>query len=233
MSYCVVIPAAGSGSRMGAALPKVLLKLKEYSQNHPRSILQETVRTFAADAACRSIVVCAPAEWRTSFIEQLSDYNQVVVTAGGATRQESVLLGVEAFNKQGIVLGDTVVLVHDAARCCLTQELIKRVVEGVRQHGAVTAAVPVVDSLCRVQDGILEEYVDRKNAWAIQTPQGFLLQDLLHAHKTAQLEQLEALDDAELVARIRPVHIILGDRFNIKVTQPHDLEVADRIISSR
>ena len=59
------------------------------------------------------------------------------------------------------------------------------------------------------------------------------MQDLLQAHKTAQLEQLEALDDAELVARIRPVHIILGDRFNIKVTQPHDLEVADRIISSR
>ncbi len=232
MSYCVVIPAAGSGTRMGAAVPKVLLKPAVDQAREGLSILAQTVRVFSDDAECASIVVCAPAEWRGSFASELSGLPGVVIIEGGASRQASVWRGVEELERRGVLQPDSVVLVHDAARCCLTREVIERVLDGVQCHGAVTAAVPVVDSLCRAEDGRVVGYVDRSQAWAIQTPQGFFAEDLLRAHREAAQQGIEALDDAALVARIRPVHVVHGDRFNIKVTQPGDLAVAERIGAS-
>jgi 2-C-methyl-D-erythritol 4-phosphate cytidylyltransferase len=132
-----------------------------------------------------------------------------------------------------MITEEMIVLVHDAARCCVTQEVIDRVVAGVINHGAVTAAVPVVDSLCRARDGVIQGYVDRTDAWAIQTPQGFVATDLMKAHTAAREEGTQALDDAALVATFRPVHIVQGDRFNIKVTQPEDLSVAGSIVGRR
>jgi 2-C-methyl-D-erythritol 4-phosphate cytidylyltransferase len=131
------------------------------------------------------------------------------------------------------VSDDTPVLVHDAARCCVTHELVQRVVEGVRRDGAVTAAVQVFDALCRVTDGRVEESVERDGLWSVQTPQGFLLGDLRAAHQQAVEQGVQALDDATLVARIRPVRVVLGDRLNIKVTEPGDISIARMIVSAR
>jgi 2-C-methyl-D-erythritol 4-phosphate cytidylyltransferase len=91
----------------------------------------------------------------------------------------------------------------------------------------------VVDSLCRSQSQVIDSYVDREALWVIQTPQGFILQDLLVAHRTAASEGIAALDDAGLVARLRPIHLVEGDRFNIKVTEPSDLPAAIRILDAR
>ena len=151
--------------------------------------------------------------------------------AGGATRQESVLRGMETLEQEGLAGRESVVLVHDAARCCITGAVVDRVVAGVINHGAATAAVPVVDSVCRAADSTIGGYVNREGLWAIQTPQGFLASELLEAHRAAVRDGFEALDDAALVARTRPVHLVQGDRFNIKVTQPDDLKVAELILS--
>jgi 2-C-methyl-D-erythritol 4-phosphate cytidylyltransferase len=129
------------------------------------------------------------------------------------------------------VQDDSIVLVHDAARCCVTPEVVERVVKGVREHGAVTAAVPIFDALSRAESGTLTTYVDREALWSIQTPQGFLVKDLLAAHAAAEREGTQALDDAALVARVRPVQVVMGDRLNIKVTHPDDLRVARMILS--
>jgi 2-C-methyl-D-erythritol 4-phosphate cytidylyltransferase len=89
----------------------------------------------------------------------------------------------------------------------------------------VTAAVKVSDSVCRAgADGSVSEYVDRTGLYAVQTPQGFILKDLLRAHRNAKDEHVTALDDAGLVARLRPVKVVAGDRANIKVTERGDLE---------
>jgi 2-C-methyl-D-erythritol 4-phosphate cytidylyltransferase len=80
---------------------------------------------------------------------------------------------------------------------------------------------------------VIDSYVDRDALWVIQTPQGFILQDLLTAHRTAASDGIVALDDAGLVARLRPIHLVEGDRFNIKVTEPSDLPAAMRIIDGR
>jgi 2-C-methyl-D-erythritol 4-phosphate cytidylyltransferase len=103
--------------------------------------------------------------------------------------------------------------------------VIESVLEGVAKHGAVTAAVKVSDSVCRAgADGVISEYIDRSGLYAVQTPQGFILKDLLRAHRNAKDENVTALDDAGLVARLRPVKIVAGDRANIKVTERGDLE---------
>ena len=233
MPYCVVIPAAGLGTRMGAPVPKVLLVPSGGDAVKSFTILQVTVEVFAADSECTRVVVCAPGEWRSRFAEELSELRQVVVIEGGRTRQESVLRGMETLEQEGLAGNGSVVLVHDAARCCITGEVVDRVVAGAISHGAVTAAVPIVDSLCRAANGALSGYVERDGMWAIQTPQGFLAAELLEAHRAAVRDGVEALDDAALVARRRAIHLVQGDRLNIKVTQPDDLKVAALILSSR
>ena len=218
---------------MGAPVPKVLLKPSTNQGTSSPSILQQTVSAFADDERCERIVVCVPGEWRPEFSDHLGDFPKTVITDGGATRQESVLRGLEALESLAGVGSETVVLVHDAARCCVSQAVIDSVVSGVLEFGAVTAGVPVVDSLCRAQDGVIEGYVERANAWAVQTPQGFRLGELARAHREAVQGGYEALDDASLVARLRSVRVVPGDRFNIKVTQPEDLSVAELVSGRR
>jgi len=233
MRYCVVIPAAGSGTRMGSAVPKVMLKPGASRGDSHHTILQLTVQTFAADERCERIVVCAPSEHVQEFSSHLSGEPRVTVVAGGVTRQRSVLKGVEALEGEGRLVQGCAVLVHDAARCCVSAEVIARVLEGVAEHGAVTAAIPAVDSLCRVEGSVIAGYVERATAWSVQTPQGFDGLELLRAHRAAEEQGVEGLDDAALVARLRPVSVVLGHRLNIKVTQPEDLLVAAAALESR
>lgn len=234
MAYSVVIPAAGQGSRMGSPTPKVLLPCDDGGLSDGlriRSILARTVAVFADDPSCAAIVVCAPAAWRERFEQEISLTDRIVVIEGGATRQESVSRGVAALAERFRVEADSTVLVHDAARCCLTSEVVQRVVCGVKEHGAVTAAVPIFDALSRAENGTLTTYVDRDALWSIQTPQGFVMRDLMAAHAKANDEKTQALDDAALVAHIRPVQVVMGDRLNIKVTHPDDLRVMRMILS--
>lgn len=216
---------------MGADVPKVLLRLSTASSE--RSLIAQTVNIFSMDPSCERVVVCVPAAWQGAFSEEIGGVAKVMLVLGGATRQESVRLGVEALAQRVLSEGGdeatSCVLVHDAARCCVTPDVIERVVDGVRVFGAVTAAVPVPDSLCKVSGRTISSFVDRENVWAIQTPQGFLLRELRGAHFAAQTDMFVATDDASVVARIRDVRVVEGDRLNIKVTHPQDLEIATRI----
>jgi 2-C-methyl-D-erythritol 4-phosphate cytidylyltransferase len=230
MSYSVIIPAAGSGSRMGAAVPKVLLTLG--SEPFKKSIVRRSVEAFATDPECERVVVCVPKPWREQFERDLLELEGVVLVDGGTTRQESVRNGIEHLRTLDEVSGESIVLVHDAARCCVTREVISRLTAAVAQYGAAATAVRVVDSLCRSPDGGLGESVDRTNIWALQTPQGFLLQDLVRGHEEAIAGGVEALHDAALVTPFRSVRIVEGDRLNIKVTEPADLALAQTLLTA-
>jgi 2-C-methyl-D-erythritol 4-phosphate cytidylyltransferase len=138
-----------------------------------------------------------------------------------------VRLAIEHLASLGKADLEGVVLVHDAARCCVSAAVIDRVLAGVREFGAATAGVKVIDALCRVDhDGRLVDHVDRSALWSVQTPQGFRLGDLLAAHTRAREGGVSALDDAELVRALREVRIVEGDRRNIKVTEPGDIKLA-------
>ena len=214
---------------MGADVPKVLLPIL----NANKSIIELTLSIFCADERCEHIVVCYPTAWEAAFAEKIGGFSKVGMVPGGATRQESVLNGVNHLVKEKGGSLDSQVLVHDGARCCLTRRIVQNVLDGIREYGAVTAAIPVVDSLCRSEaDGRVSAYIQREAAYAVQTPQGFYLSDLDEAHRKASEQDVSGLDDASLVANLRPVHIVAGARTNIKITTPEDMRFLDFLLES-
>lgn len=226
MSYSVIIPAAGSGSRMGANVPKVLLKIPGHSSGY--SILMETVEKFHSDPRCTHIIICYPVSSAEDFGAQVGHLERVLLVPGGQSRQESVYKGIQALVGRDELAPSSVVLVHDAARCCVDRVTIENVLEGVANYGAVTAGIPAVDSLCRVDDSAaVLSYLDRSTTYMVQTPQGFMLEDLYAAHRQAFHEGIEGTDDASLVARIRKVHMVSGNKANLKVTHPYDMKAVE------
>jgi 2-C-methyl-D-erythritol 4-phosphate cytidylyltransferase len=170
------------------------------------------------DAVC---VVATEERWDSvrdaAAAAGLSD---VRLVEGGDHRQDSVRAGLAA------VAGADVVLVHDAARPLCPPDVFHRVLDAAREHGAVTAAVPVVDSIKQVDaGGRVMASLDRTQLVAVQTPQGFHAALLARAHRRALADDVRADDDCALVERLGvEVRTVMGDPANIKVTRPIDLD---------
>lgn len=221
MRVVALIPAAGSSQRMGADRPKTFLELGGVS------ILERTVTTISASSLVTEIIVLTREEDLPKVQLLLRQYPKVSVIAGGATRQESVRKGL-GFLKHRSSGSPDIVLVHDAARCLVSLELIERcITEGVRT-GAVTAGVPMVDSVKEVdREGRVVRTLDRATLWSVQTPQVFSYPILYKAH---ELSVPGATDDASLVEPFQLVTVVPGERSNLKITTPEDLVVAEALI---
>lgn len=141
------------------------------------------------------------------------------VVSGGERRQDSVAAGLEAVDPR-----TDVIAVHDGARPLASSALFDECIAAAREHGAAIAAVPVVDTLKRVHEGIVAMTVDRTELWAAQTPQA-VRADLL---RDAMTRCLDVTDEAMLMEAIgQPVRIVEGSRFNFKITHPADLALAE------
>jgi 2-C-methyl-D-erythritol 4-phosphate cytidylyltransferase len=222
--YSVIIPAAGSGTRLGSDTPKAFVPIT--IQGVTKAVVEWGIAPFLSDANCRHVVIAAPKELIQDCARLFDSCTKVTVVAGGATRQQSVKQALDFLTHCLGEREDSTVLVHDAARCNLSDDVISRVVAGVAEFGAVTAAVPVVDAMVRVsKEGTVESEVDRSGVWAVQTPQGFLLKDLHRAHEEFSPEHGPALDDASLVGKFRAVSVVQGDPKNCKVTYSTDVEL--------
>jgi len=197
-------------------------------------MLVHAVRALAASRTVDIVVVAAPEDTVESVASMLSDQEfsaEVVVVTGGETRQDSVARALIALPPDV-----DVVLVHDAARPLVPEELVTAVVAAVRSgHHAVVPGMPVVDTIKRVDaDGTVEETVDRSVLRAIQTPQGFERSVLQRAHAAADLDEVPATDDAGLVERLgMPVHVIPGHEEAFKVTRPFDVVMAEAVLARR
>ncbi len=201
----VLIPAAGSGQRLGLGA-KALLEL------HGKTLLARSILAF--DGIADEIIVALPKDCLDLPLQNAR------AILGGATRQASVENLLEAAR------GD-VVLIHDAARPFLPKAVIARVLEGVTTTGAATAALPVADTLVFESAGQWGTVLDRSQIQAVQTPQGFRRELLLQAHARAKLERVSATDDAGLVAWLGlPVALVLGDERLFKVTKAGDWALA-------
>lgn len=220
-----LVPAAGRGERLGPGAPKALRELAG------APILVHAVRALASSRQVHLIVVAAPQdeiEMVRGLMAQQDLACDVSVVTGGETRQESVARAL-------IALPDDVdvVLVHDAARPLVPAEVVERVVAAVRAgHEAVVPAIPLVDTIKRVddEDDVIET-IDRATLRAVQTPQGFSRPALMRAHAAA--DEL-ATDDAGLAERIGiRVHVVEGHEEALKVTRPNDLVIAEAIIVKR
>ena len=224
---CVIIPAAGSGVRLGEPVPKAFVDLDG------RTILQRCVDQVA-DLGAR-IVVVVPADLVDRAREQLAA--DVVVVAGGDHRSDSVRAGLAAAGEAEIVL------VHDAARPLTPVSVFDRVIGAVRSgYRAVIPGVPVADTLKEVEPisghtdsdagdlPVVTRTVDRESLRAIQTPQGFTREALTAAHAD---DSGVATDDAGLAERIGiDVHIVEGDQMAMKITTSWDLRLMRQLLST-
>jgi len=168
-------------------------------------------------------VVVHPADWKQSIedqVESLPYREKILLQPGGDTRQDSVLRGLKVVPK-----GTKMVLVHDAARPFVTESLITQVIEGTKRHNACIPVLPVSDTLKVVQEGRVLETVERGGIVLAQTPQGFDLELLCRAFEQARLDRFHATDEASLVERLDvAVNTVPGERSNVKVTWPEDLQ---------
>ena len=215
----VLVPAGGLGARLGSRTPKQFLTLRR------ESILAATLRHFRRHPRVGAIVVAAPA----SHVERARRLLRragagLTVVAGGATRQESVWLALQAAPATA-----RVILVHDAVRPFLTRALIDALIAAAERDGAAICALPISETVKRVRDGVVEMTVDREGLWAVQTPQAFRAAVLREAHDKARRDGIVGTDEAMLVERLgHPVRIVPGLADNVKITTPEDLRRARR-----
>jgi 2-C-methyl-D-erythritol 4-phosphate cytidylyltransferase/2-C-methyl-D-erythritol 2,4-cyclodiphosphate synthase len=211
----VIIPAAGSGERLGANLPKALVQIVG------RTLLEHSYSRLSPVAA--QIIVAAPAGFEDRFRELLGD--SVTIVTGGSTRTQSVKLALAALNPE-----IEYVLVHDAARALASTDLAKRVLAALA--GGDVAVIPglaVTDTVKEIDaDSRVVGTPDRARLVAVQTPQGFDRQTLVNAHQSGA----DATDDAALVELLgQPVRVIAGEAAAFKITHPEDIERATNLLT--
>lgn len=225
MKYTVLLPAAGSGKRMGAGENKLFLELR----NIP--ILIHTLRVFERDPNCERIVLAVKKEEK-AFIEQLLKEHCITkvsdIAEGGEERQHSVYAALKVSSSKGIIL------VHDAARPFIHQQVIQQLVEKANTSGAAVAAVRAKDTMKKVENGIIQETVDRESLWIIQTPQAFRYTILEKAERLAEKDNFLGTDEAMLVERLgERVHIVESTYDNVKMTTSEDLLYGEAILNKR
>ncbi len=211
----LILAAAGSGARFESAVPKQFLQF----QGKPIYLFAlETIGEL-----CEEIVVVVPRDWLGRVRKEclaLDLRERVKVVAGGASRQESVSLGLEALTP-----GITRVLVHDAVRPLVTRALVGRVLKGLEHGAACVPVLPIAETVKEVDGHRVLRTLNRSRLRLAQTPQAFCRNVLKIALLEAQEDGISATDEATLVERAgESVYTVEGEHENVKITWKHDMK---------
>jgi 2-C-methyl-D-erythritol 4-phosphate cytidylyltransferase len=220
-----IIVAGGSSQRMG--FDKLLALLGD------KPVLSHTIYAFERTDSVREIILVAREERVAEFEELVrqSDFKKVRrVVAGGEHRQDSVRAGLESLD-----MGASYIAVHDAARPLVTPEQIESVFARARQHGAAALAEPVTDTLKRAdEDRFVTGGVPREGVYAMQTPQIFARELLERAYAGVAKNKLSVTDEVSAVEHLgTKVVLVPNDEWNIKITYPRDLFLAQAALARR
>jgi len=215
MTVHALVVAAGRGTRAGPGGPK------QYREIGGRTVLRRTLEALAAAGLARPLVVIH-AEDRDAFAAATAGLDLPAPAIGGATRQESVRLGLEALAGGA----DDLVLIHDAARPFVSPALVAGVIAALEVHDGACPALPVADTLRRAEDGLAGETVPREGLARAQTPQGFRLGPIRAAHAAARGREMTD-DVAVATAAGMRVALTQGEEANVKLTTAEDLARAE------
>ena len=214
----VIIVAGGKGLRMGSELPKQFISINGIP------VLMRTINAFYNFDNCINIVVVLAPSYRDYWTELCKKYVFNIphtIIEGGETRFHSVKNGLAIINK-GLVA------VHDAARPFVSKDLVKKIFEAAKQYLAVIPVTDVTDSLRLLTEDSSSKIVDRSAYRLVQTPQIFEVELLKKAYNTDF--KVEFTDDASVVEYAgQQIHLVEGERINIKITTPFDLDLAQVI----
>ena len=220
MNISAVIVAAGRGTRMGAGENKVYLPLLG------KPVLSYTVAAFQDCGIVDEIIVVTGREDVARCQAIVGE--DVLVIAGGATRQESVYAGLQ-------MASGNYVLIHDGARALITKEQIQEVAQCCMKTGAAALGVASKDTLKALDcNANIAKTLDREKIWQVQTPQAFCTAEILKAHQEAMIAGWSGTDDCALAERAGiTIRMVPGSYENIKLTTPEDLAVAEQILKKR
>ncbi|MEE9911595.1 MAG: 2-C-methyl-D-erythritol 4-phosphate cytidylyltransferase [Deltaproteobacteria bacterium] len=228
MRTVAIIPAGGSGRRLGAGIAKQYLSLRSLP------VLVHALGVFQKSGIIDDMILVVPpddlASVREKIVKQYGLTKVSAVVAGGSERQDSVRHGLEAIAKPC-----DVVIVHDGVRPFVTDDMIVQVAQAAVEEGAASIGVPVKDTIKQTTDDrVVKATVPRRNLWQTQTPQAFQYELLCRAYAAAEKDRFRGTDDASLVERMGlPVRMIAGSYENIKITTPEDLIVAEALMSEK
>lgn len=220
MKIGAVVVAAGTGSRAGGEKPK------QYQSIGGRPVVWWALKSFCDHPLVSHIQPVIGPSQDALFRNAAVGLAVEPPITGGATRQESCRLGLEALAKHEL----THVLIHDAARPFISADLISRVIAGLKEHQGVVPGIAVADTIKKAPHGTIERTIDRSGLWVVQTPQGFAYSAICAAHAQARQAGEANLTDDAAVAELAGVSVAVvpGSSDNRKMTTPDDLAEANR-----
>lgn len=226
---CAAVLAGGSGLRMGGDLPKQFLRVCG------RPIIIMSIDAFLESGLTDRIIVAVSADYvdyTKSLIAEFLPDAHIDVISGGKNRNDTLYKVLAVLKAEGIN-DDDIILTHDAVRPFINTRIIADNIEAVRRYGACNTVVPAVDTLVKSTDGsFITSIPSRNELYHGQTPQSFSIPALIELYDNMTDEQSETYTDAcsVFVNAGRPVYLVKGDRNNIKLTYPEDMEKAENII---
>ena len=221
-----IVPAAGSGVRMGGDMKKQFLSI------NGKPILTYALTTLSSSPRINEIILVAPSDemefCRVEIVERYEIPKVKEIVEGGITRHESVARGFLYVSEDM-----DVTLTHDGVRPFITHGMIDAVVEAAMRYGAATTAIRLRDTLKKVVGDVITGPVNRDEVMRIQTPQAFTRLTLMKALHEANLSGFAGSDESSLVERIGvPVHVVEGSETNMKITTTEDLRIAEAMVSA-
>ena len=231
MIYGAIL-AGGVGKRMGNAE-----KPKQFLTIGGKPIIVHTVEKFVVCDEFEKVIVLTPAKWiehtRNILTKHIPDMSKVILTPGGDTRNETLMNAIAAIDAEGNLDDDTIIVTHDAVRPFVTYRIIRDNIEATQRVGACDTAFPATDTIVRSADGkLIVEIPDRSELFQGQTPQSFKAKKLRDIYNSLTPEEKDILTDAAkiFVMKGEDVEIVRGESFNIKITYPYDIKVAETIL---
>lgn len=231
MEAALILLCAGKGTRMQQETNKMLLNIEG------KPLVIHSIEAWQTQACISSIVLVIAAEDQEEMTGLLKQYQLEHVidklVIGGKERQDSVYQGLSYL--QTLDHPPENVLIHDGARPFIFELELEKLLAEVSSLQSAIFGLPVSDTIKRVnQQGEIKETLNRAELWAIQTPQGFNLQALMQAHQQARKKQLQATDDAALMEWFgQSVKVVEGSKYNLKLTTPEDIFMAQYIYRIR
>ncbi len=210
-SFAAIVVAAGKGARAGQKVPK------QFADWQGKPVVRHSVEALAA-AGADPIVVAIPAGAEIQAMMALTGFDSVRFVTGGATRQESVAKALNSLSEDA----PERVLIHDAARPGLPQDVIERLLHSLADHAGAIPTLPVVDSLAVDADGVMAGSADRETLRRVQTPQAFRFESIHSAHRAWQGDPTAGDDAQVLAARGETVALVEGAESLRKLTFAED-----------
>lgn len=220
-----IIVAAGSSRRMGFD--------KLFAPLAGKPVVWHSLKAFASTEEIGEIVVVAREDRLAEFEELVAGEKfttPIKIIAGGAERHLSVWNGLQAVDAE-----TEYVAIHDGARPLTTPKLIREVIEMAEKHGAVCCASPIPDTVKRANvEQMVQESVERTGLWAMQTPQVFSSGLILQAYASIMAKHEMVTDEVSAVQKLgKKIALLKNEDWNFKITFPHDLELAEHVLSLR